>query len=209
MNKTLKVAVVAAVSMMAAANVACSRHKANKADDGVSAVSKTEQEQMTEIFSKIDPSYDLANTTFSSKIEGVELATNTQSQSPLAFDDAETGLVYVKGSILVKGWDAPIGFYSDLVKPEQLTKGEVVNVNLHGNPAKWEETVGGPVTGSVKCLDDKCNKVALYFRIYQGAGYVFNLSEEGYKISMAADSNAKVSMREAVERRGRDARGDN
>jgi hypothetical protein len=96
--------------------------------------------------------------------------------------------------ILVKGVDQPVSVTSDGVTMADLKAGKVATLKVLGAGSEAvEEAVGGPLTGSLKCLDGDCKQVAVYFRIYQGAGYIFEQSAEGYKIVNSVGSVTSIA----------------
>lgn len=177
MNRAIKVFAVTAIGFVVSANVACTRGQAKRVS--VAAVQqsgpKSPQEiaELKDVFGKIDTTYDYDNKTLASKIESVTL-----DAPVLQADPNNEAVGFVRGTVKVKGVQVPVGFYSQTVNVDQLKEG--VAIETQGDAKVWEEHVGGQVTGTVKCLDEKCVKVAVYFRMIQGAGYIFQADQNGY-----------------------------
>lgn len=146
--------------------------------------------RMTEVFSQMDITYDFNNRTLTDKIQGITLTSVTPNLS---------------GFVLIKGVEQPVEIYSADAPNADLKTGNIVPVTVSGEAqGQVEEVVGGPLTVKAKCLDPQCQQIAVYFRIYQGAGYIFEQSAEGYKMVNAI--GPAVSVEEAMTVRSRNAR---
>jgi hypothetical protein len=147
---------------------------------------KLNNDALTKAFTPVDATYSVSNTTLASKIEGISLES-------LGFP--ARGII--KGQILLKDEDAPVAYYSDAIESSTLKSGVMVDIAA---VLPEDNSLGGPLTGTFKCLDNQCAKVGVYFRFYQGAGYIFENSPTGYKLVNSVGGT--LALDAALARRG-------
>lgn len=197
-----------ALSVVAISLAACSKSKKAQEDGSapidkgalVEQNAKNNADTLTETFTAIDPQYNFEDRVLTSKIEGLDLD-SVWEQAPFA-----PGLGHVKGAILIKGVEAPVGFFSTAVSKEEVVSGKEIELKFH-DTEETKAVVTGPLYGKLKCLDETCRKVAVYVKMINGAGYIFEDSEDGYHIVNSI--GPAQSIRGAIEARNRSFKRDN
>jgi len=153
---------VFAMSLAIASLAACAKHNPNTDNSG--AV----QADLGKHFSAVDSTYDPKNATLANKIEGIGLDFTGKPDR-------------IMGRVLVTGEKAPVYFFSDVLKDGDLKAGAKIDITV--DQLSDDNTIGGQLTGTFTCFDDACKKAGVYFRFYQGAGFIFQQVQDGsYKL---------------------------
>lgn len=185
MNKNLRILTVA-LGMVAVSTVACSRYHKSK----TSNAPESNEARLHSVFSKGDTTYNVKDHNLTNKIEGISIDT---------LGGVARGLV--QGQILLKGKNLPYTWYSEAVTFDILKTGNPVAISVQLPPdnivSEMPEAL--ELTGSFQCLNKDCTEAAVYFKYYQGAGYIFKKVGDKFKLTNTVGKT--LGMEAALERR--------